>query len=253
MFIPADKQVFYVYQFQILRCQKTNSKDSPEITFGHFRRECDDDVVLSIWCQTGYLRGVAAAHFSSVVAPKVRKGVKGVGVWWPLRTAPGRPPTLAFFGAAPTEAGKGGKGGAGVAQAREPPSFTPFAAFSVGGLQNCFCFWMLKQVFPQQVILLCASLCQSVITKAEVTVGVQAGCDSQSIRRQLALVAVLAADGELCIKTRGHIKAAVSERMKRPICTGILRGYAFGHRENCRFQLDDVADAEEFVHEGKPL
>jgi hypothetical protein len=77
----------------------------------------------------GEAAGAASAHFPSAVAPKVRKGVKGVAVWWPLQPAPGRPPMLAFFGTAPPEAGKGGKGGTGAAQTRVSPPSPPLPPF----------------------------------------------------------------------------------------------------------------------------
>jgi hypothetical protein len=128
-FAPADKQVFNVDLSQILRCPRTRIQRQSRNNFRSFPegvwRCCCVDHRVSV----GAPAGVAAAHFSSAVVPKVRKGVKGVGVWWPRRPAPGRPPTLAFFGTAPPEAGKGGKGGTGVAQARVPPASPPLTPF----------------------------------------------------------------------------------------------------------------------------
>lgn len=67
-------------------------------------------------------------------------------------------------------------------------------ALSVSSPQNCLCFRVLVYILQQQVILLCAGFSQPAIPKAEVTECVQAGSDAKRIRRQLALVAVLAAD-----------------------------------------------------------
>ncbi len=117
-------------------------------------------------------------------------------------------------------------------------------ALSVSSPQNYHCFRVLEYILPQQVISLCAGFSQSAIPKAEVAECVQAGCDSQSIRRQLAFIAVLAADWKLCVRTRCHVEAPITKRMKCPIRAGIVRSNAFGHGKNCRLQLDDVADAE---------
>jgi hypothetical protein len=114
--------------------------------------------------------------------PKSEKGGKGGRcLAAPATRPPRRPPMLAFSGTAPPEAGKGGKGGTGAASTGTPPA-PPFTPSSVCGPQNCFRFWMLKQEFPQQVILVCADLCQSVISKAEVTERIQTGSDAKCIR-----------------------------------------------------------------------
>lgn len=85
---------------------------------------------MMLCCPYGVRRGTCGGGGGSGAffvggRPKSEKGGKGVGVWWPLQTAPGRPPTLAFFGTAPPEAGKGGKGGNGAAQSRAPPPSPP--------------------------------------------------------------------------------------------------------------------------------
>ena len=56
-------------------------------------------------------------------------------------------------------------------------------ALSVSSPQNCFCFRVLEYILPQQVKLICAGLCQAVITKAEVTECVHACGNPQSIGR----------------------------------------------------------------------
>ena len=165
--------------------------------------------------------------------------------------APETGPALAFFGGGPAEAGKGGKGGTWGDRVATP--FTAFAAFSIDGAQNCLRFRMLKQILPQQVIVPSAGFCQSAITKAQVAECIHAGSDAQSVGRQPSVVAVLATDGKHGVVARAHIEASVSQRVKCPVRAGIFRGDTFGHRENGRLQLGDVADSEESIHKSEPF
>ena len=112
---------------------------------------------------------------------------------------------------------------------------------------------MLSREFPQQVVLLGTGLRYPIPPKRKLTEGVQADSDAKCIRRQLALVAVLAGDGKLCVEAWRHVEATVAKRVERPVGPGIIRRNAFGHRENRRLQLEHVLDSEESIHKGKAL
>ena len=90
---------------------------------------------------------------------------------------------------------------------------------SVGGPQNCFCLRVLKDIFTQQVILLCAGFSQSGIPKAEVAVRIQANRDAQGVWRQLALEAILTNDVKQGLDAWRKKEAAVAKLVEGPIRT----------------------------------
>lgn len=134
------------------------------------------------WCPQGGSRSVNGTLFACA-RPQSETGDAGDAVLWPWRPAPGRSHPWDFWEPTRPKPVKVEKGvGWYSRRARVPPPFTAFTCFSVGGLQNCPRFRMLKHELPQQVVLLSAGFSQSAIPKAQVAVRIQAGRNAQAVR-----------------------------------------------------------------------
>jgi hypothetical protein len=108
---------------------------------------------------------------------------------------------------------------------------------SVGRPQNGPDLGMLEHVLPQPVVMTGAHPCESPIAEGHVTVSVQAGGDTQGVRRQVTLEHVVAGDVKDIVSRRCHVEAAVAERVEIPVTTFVVLRHPLRDAVNDRLEL----------------
>ena len=103
---------------------------------------------------------------------------------------------------------------------------------------------MIEHIVPQQVILPGALVRKLVVAEAQVTIGVEADRDAQSVRRHEAFVAVLADDLKPTVAVGGHVESAVAQGVKLPIAAAAVVGQLARHGIYKRLQSQWKVDTE---------
>ncbi|SFM74449.1 hypothetical protein SAMN05421863_104919 [Nitrosomonas communis] len=117
---------------------------------------------------------------------------------------------------------------------------------SVGGSEDGQGLGQVQHVVPQPVVLLGANLGELPISaEGQVAVRVEADGYAEGVRRQHALVTVVAGDAEGAARVWCHVEAAVAQGVVHPVAAVVVGGQPFGERVHEGLEVQREADAED--------